>query len=74
MTTRPGKSARADRPSKQRMLPADRIAYSAITERPPIKLPEGARMAVWVICLESAGLVVRETDAAERPHRLFAHH
>ena len=49
MTTRPGKSARADRRSKQRMLPADRIAYSAITERPPIKLPEGARMAVGVI-------------------------
>jgi allantoinase len=32
-----------------RMLPTDRIAYSAITERPPLKLPGGARMAVWVI-------------------------
>ncbi len=49
MTTRPGKSARARRPSKQQMLPADRIAYSAITERAPLKLPDGARIAVWVI-------------------------
>ncbi|MBV1697778.1 MAG: polysaccharide deacetylase family protein [Hyphomicrobiales bacterium] len=31
------------------MLPSDRIAYSAITERPPLKLPDGARLAVWVI-------------------------
>jgi hypothetical protein len=32
-----------------RMLPTDRIAYSAIAERPPLKLPGGARMAIWVI-------------------------
>ena len=31
------------------MLPTDRISYSAITERAPLKLPDGARMAVWVI-------------------------
>ena len=31
------------------MLPHDRLAYSAITERPPLKLPNGARMVVWVI-------------------------
>ncbi|MDE2286319.1 MAG: polysaccharide deacetylase family protein [Hyphomicrobiales bacterium] len=31
------------------MLPSDRIAYSAITERPPLKLPDGGRLAVWVI-------------------------
>jgi len=31
------------------MLPADRIAYSPITARAPLKLPSGARMAVWVI-------------------------
>jgi len=31
------------------MLPTDRIAYSAIPKRPPLKLPDGARMAVWVI-------------------------
>src|SRR6478752_8704228 len=31
------------------MLPTDRIAYSAITERPQLLLPDGARMAVWVI-------------------------
>ncbi len=49
MTTRPGKSARTGGRSKQRMLPTDRIAYSAIGERPPLKLPGGARVAVWVI-------------------------
>src|SRR6202000_3250337 len=27
----------------------DRLDYSAITERPALKLPGGARMAVWVI-------------------------
>jgi allantoinase len=32
-----------------RMLPTDRIAYSPISERPPLMLPGGARMAVWVI-------------------------
>ena len=31
------------------MLPTERIAYSPITDRPPLKLPGGARMAVWVI-------------------------
>lgn len=31
------------------MLPTERIAYSPISERPPLKLPDGARMAVWVI-------------------------
>jgi len=31
------------------MLPTNRIAYSAITERPQLLLPDGARMAVWVI-------------------------
>src|SRR5437762_4151346 len=33
----------------KRVLPTDRIAYSPITERKPLKLPDGARMAVWVI-------------------------
>src|SRR6187551_2550963 len=31
------------------MLPTERISYSAISKRPPLKLPGGARMAVWVI-------------------------
>src|ERR1700748_722630 len=31
------------------MLPTERIAYSAISERPRLTLPNGARMAVWVI-------------------------
>ncbi|MGA0598459.1 polysaccharide deacetylase family protein [Enterovirga sp. CN4-39] len=31
------------------MLPTERLAYSAITERPPLKLPNGARTVVWVI-------------------------
>ena len=32
-----------------RMLPTDRLAYSAIDARPALKLPDGARMVVWVI-------------------------
>lgn len=31
------------------MLPNERISYSAITKRPKLALPNGARMAVWVI-------------------------
>jgi peptidoglycan/xylan/chitin deacetylase (PgdA/CDA1 family) len=30
-------------------LPRDRVPYSAIADRPPLKLPGGARMAVWTI-------------------------
>ena len=50
MAKRVKKPAPKKRSSKKEpMLPADRIAYSAITERAPLKLPNGARMAVWVI-------------------------
>jgi allantoinase len=31
------------------MLPHDRLAYSAITQRPTLKLPDGARLVCWVI-------------------------
>ena len=31
------------------MQPTERISYSPITERPPLILPDGKRMAVWVI-------------------------
>jgi allantoinase len=31
------------------MLPTERLSYSAISERPKLTLPGGARMAVWVI-------------------------
>src|SRR5580700_5586849 len=31
------------------MLPIERIAYSAIKDRPRLVLPAGARVAVWVI-------------------------
>jgi len=31
------------------MLPTERLSYSAIAERPKLRLPDGARMAVWVI-------------------------
>ena len=31
------------------MLPSERITYSAITDRPKLSLPQGARLAVWVI-------------------------
>ena len=48
MTTRPKKSGTKS-PLKRRMLPTDRLAYSAIAERSPLKLPDGARMAVWVV-------------------------
>ncbi len=30
-------------------LPKDRVAYSAIVDRPPLRLPGGARLAVWTI-------------------------
>jgi allantoinase len=30
-------------------LPKDRIAYSAIVDRPPLRLPGAARLAVWTI-------------------------
>ena len=30
-------------------LPKERVPYSAIVDRPPLTLPDGARMAVWVI-------------------------
>src|ERR1043165_9531277 len=36
-------------PTGSRMLPTDRIDYSAIADRPALKLPGGARMAIWVI-------------------------
>ena len=31
------------------MTPDERLAYSPISGRPPLKLPEGARMVVWTI-------------------------
>src|SRR5271163_945217 len=37
------------RKTKKPMLPTDRLTYSPITQRPPLKLPNGARMAIWVI-------------------------
>ena len=29
--------------------PSERVPYSAIVDRPPLKLPGGARMVVWTI-------------------------
>ena len=58
MATRPKKTTRRPTPARPRgtktappqpMLPTDRIAYSAISERPKLTLPDGARVAVWVI-------------------------
>jgi len=34
---------------RKNMLPADRIGFSAIANRPRLALPGGGRMAVWVI-------------------------
>jgi allantoinase len=31
------------------LLPTERVPYSPITERPPLALPDGAKVAVWVI-------------------------
>jgi len=44
-----GAANKAGNSTERRMLPTDRIAYSAIAERPPLKLPRGARMVIWVI-------------------------
>jgi allantoinase len=35
--------------TEQNMLPRERVAYSPIVERPPLALPNGARIAVWTI-------------------------
>src|SRR3977135_3815118 len=43
------RAARPDKQTARPMLPSDRIAYSPISERAPLKLPGNARMAVWVI-------------------------
>src|SRR3984893_16635965 len=50
-----GKSAAA----KAVMRPTDRIAYSPIPDRRPLQLPNGARMAVWVV------INVEEWDATQ---------
>lgn len=31
------------------LLPTDRVSYSPITERPALALPDGAKVAVWVV-------------------------
>src|SRR6202167_2994165 len=51
MSTRPKKLKKTTsrKASKRVMLPHDRLAYSPIVDRAPLKLPTGARMAVWVI-------------------------
>src|SRR6201997_727383 len=60
MTSRPKKSATKKKaPPKRPMLPTDRIAYSPITERPPLQLPNGARMVVWIV------VNVEEWDATQ---------
>ena len=41
------------------MLPTERIDYSPIHKRPPLKLPDGARMVVWSI------VNIEEWDARE---------
>src|SRR5207237_3699006 len=33
----------------RRMIPRERTPYSAIVDRPPLKLPGGARLVVWTI-------------------------
>ena len=31
------------------MQPRDRAPYSAIVDRPPLRLPEGVRLVIWTI-------------------------
>ncbi|HEX4238818.1 MAG TPA: hypothetical protein VHZ64_12875, partial [Xanthobacteraceae bacterium] len=64
MVKRPAKSASRKSTSRKSaakpvMLATDRLAYSPIADRPPLKLPNGARMAVWVI------INVEEWDATQ---------
>ena len=42
------------------MLPRERCDYSAIVDRPPLKLPGNARLAFWTIAVTRQRLVVRE--------------
>src|SRR5499427_196646 len=46
-TTRKSVSPKSN--ARPKLLPSDRIAYSPIIDRAPLKLPNGARMAVWVV-------------------------
>lgn len=45
------------------MLPTERIEYSAIVDRKPLKLPDGKRMIVWVI------VNIEEWDATQKMPR-----
>ncbi|HZQ71271.1 MAG TPA: polysaccharide deacetylase family protein [Burkholderiales bacterium] len=38
-----------DKRARPAAAPKDRVPYSAIVDRPPLRLPGGARVAVWVI-------------------------
>src|SRR5258708_2003931 len=50
-----GRAAGRDRPARRRnarptgMIPRDRAPFSAIVDRPPLKLPGDARLVVWTI-------------------------
>jgi allantoinase len=46
---KPAKKTSSKATTKTPMLPTDRLTYAPITERPPLHLPNGARMAIWVI-------------------------
>ena len=52
MIKRPGKAAATQRPSKRPMLPMDRLAYSAITERAPLKFWTAAQIVDWFSAAE----------------------
>ena len=69
MSTRPTKKRTAGKVAEKRlMLPCDRLAYSAITERARLKLPDGARMVVWVI----VNVEEWDFDAANAAHGAHA--
>jgi allantoinase len=59
IASRSRKSAPRKSSPQAPMLPTDRIAFSPISDRAALKLPDGARMAVWVI------INVEEWDATQ---------
>ena len=50
------------KPGAKAMLPRERCGFSAIVDRPPLKLPGGARVVFWsIVNLESGH---RQADGA----------
>jgi hypothetical protein len=37
------------------MLPAERLVFQGIPERPPLRLPDGMRLVIWPVCAGALG-------------------